>query len=56
MTEAKDVGTSRDHNSGSLPTIRVQSDHLRDLKEEFHEMNKLYDYEKILTCNETEVM
>ena len=56
LTGAKDVGTSRDHNSGSLPTIGVQSDHLSDLKEDFYEMNKLYEYEETLTCNEIEVM
>ena len=56
LTETKGVGTSRDHNSGSLFTIGIQSDHLSDLKEDFYEMNKLYDYEETLTCNEVEVM
>ena len=56
LTETKGVGTSRDHNSGSSLTIGMQSDHLNDLKEDFYEMNKLYEYEETLTCNKIEVM
>ena len=56
LTETKGVGTSRDHNSGSLLTIGMQSDHLSDLKEDFYKMNKLYEYEETLTCNKIEVM
>ena len=56
LTETKGVGTSRDHNSGSSLTIGMQSDQLNDLKEDFYEMNKLYEYEETLTCNKLEVM
>ena len=56
LTETKGVGTSRDHNSGSLFTIGIQSDHLSDLKEDFYEMNKLYKYKETLTCIRKEVM
>ena len=56
MTETKGVGTSRDHNSGSLFIIGIQFDHPSDLKEDFYEMNKLYKYKETLTCIRKEVM
>ena len=50
------IATSRDHNSSLLLTTRVWSDRPPDLKEDFYEMNKLYDSEETFTCNEMEVM
>ena len=50
------LGTSRDHNSSLLLTTCAWSDRPLNLKEDFYEMNKLYDYEETLTCNEMEVM
>ena len=54
--ETRGDETNKDHNSDRLPTIHVSFDDPCGPSDEFHEMNKLYDHETILTCNEMEVM
>ena len=50
------LGTDWDHNFSLPLTTCVWSPHPLDLKQDFYEMNKLYDYEETLTCKEIEVM